>query len=632
MVEIPEYKRDTSKDYLFILKSLNEIPFPIGKNLLIDFLLGEMKNKSIEKNKMFKRNNFGILSHLSKEEIKELIENLIINDLISISNSVFNKFAKVLSISQKGVNELINPKLNSKKISENYTKIETQISKEEIYAFKELENFLSGFNPEQKKAIISPKEKILCIAGAGTGKTSVLTKRIEFLNKMRRVKSEKILAITFTRKAKEEMKKRLELMGVGVFVETFNSFCEKILLKNGGRIYGRRVRVATFQDKMVAILRALDNFGENIQKAINKYFSESQKKNKNLYQLQNLFVSDCFEVFEYFKSTKKSFEEFKKSFSREKNPNLELILKITEFLEKHMFENGLRTYSDQINDVLTFFKMYPKFIPQFDHILVDEFQDVNSEQVELLDLLNSKNFFCVGDPRQSIFGWRGSKVKYILNFQKKYFGCEIITLKKNYRSNNHLVKLMNLSIKKMKLPDLETTIKGKKFLKLCKFSNENLEFNFIKEKILSSKISREEIFVLSRTNKKLLEFSKILSKEGIPHSIKEEGSQKFLRKKGEIVLSTIHSIKGLEAELVFLMGCTNNNFPCKSGDHPIIEKIKMYEYDKEEEELRLFYVAISRAKNKLYLTYSGKNHTYFINKEMKKELIEENFYCNDNPK
>jgi superfamily I DNA/RNA helicase len=552
---------------------------------------------------------------LEKEKVLEITENLIVNNMIDVSGSVFNKFAKVLSLSIKGKKELIDPSLNSKKISEKYEEVETKISDLEIKAFKELEEFLKGYNQEQKKAIINPKEKILCIAGAGSGKTTVLTKRIQFLNKMKKVRGEKILAITFTRKAKEEMQKRLEELGIKAVVETFNSFCEKILLKNGGKIYGKRVRVANYQDKMFAILRALDYQDLNIEQAIERYFSSNQKRNKSTYQLQNMFVNDCFSVFEYFKITKKPLDEFK--FEKD-YANSKMIFEIVKFLDKYMVNAGLRTYADQINDVLNFFKMYPKKIPEFEHVLVDEFQDVNSNQVELLDLLNPKNLFCVGDPRQSIFGWRGSDVNYILDFQNKYPDSEIINLKKNYRSNKYLVEFMNHSIKPMKMPDLEYEFGGKKEIKLQNFSSEEEEFEFILNELMQIDLPFEEIFVLARTNKQLSDFSELLKKKRIKHILKNDEKRDQEIKKGHVTLSTIHAIKGLEAELVFVIGCTNNNFPCKSSDHPVIENLKMYEYDREEEERRLFYVAISRAKNKLYLSYTGKNHTYFINEEMKK--------------
>ena len=107
-------------------------------------------------------------------------------------------------------------------------------------------------------SIISNKENILCVAGAGSGKTSVLTKRIEFLVKYGGVNPEKILAITFTRKARQEMAERLLKLGISqVKVETFNSFCEKILRKYGGMIYGRFMRVMNYGDKALAIISGL---------------------------------------------------------------------------------------------------------------------------------------------------------------------------------------------------------------------------------------------------------------------------------------------------------------------------------------------------------------------------------------
>lgn len=619
MVEIPEYKRDDSLDYLNILKSLNEIPFPVGKNLLVDFLIGG-NNPSIDKNNMDEFNNFGILDYLEREKVLGLVDNLIINNMIDVSSSVFNKFAKVLTISVKGKEELIEPTLNKKKISNKYSEVEIEISDNEIQEFKELSQFLEGFNLPQKKSIVSNKEKILCIAGAGTGKTTVLTKRIQFLNKYKKVKGEKILAITFTRKAKEEMIRRLEELDVkGVIVETFNSFCEKILLKNGGRVYGRRVRVAGYQDKMLGILRALDSINLDIQKAIEKYFSFNQRRNKTSYQLQNLFMNDCFSVLEYFKSSKKSFDNFVDGVLGEDTENAKMIFHIVKFLDKHMTTNGLRTYADQINDTISFFKIYKKHILDFEHILVDEFQDVNSNQVELLDLLNPKNLFCVGDPRQSIFGWRGSNVNYILDFRKKYTDSLIINLKKNYRSCEHIVKFMNKSIESMKMPHLEHDFTGEKEIKIGNFSTEEEEFVFVIKEILESNLNREEIFVLARTNRQLLDFAELLKGKGIKYILKNEQTKDIEAKKGEITLSTIHAIKGLEAELVFVIGCNNINFPCKSSEHPVIEYIKMYEYDREEEERRLFYVAISRAKNKLYLTHT-KKRTYFIGEEMFREI------------
>ena len=616
MVEIPEYKRDESKDLKFILESLNEIPFPVGKKLLIDFLKGNSENNSIVKNKLNDFEKFGVLNYLPEGRIIELIENLIYKNFIKSLPSVFNRDSKGLKISGEGKNELIAPAESKKNFED------IKISNEEIKFFDELGGFLKNFNEEQKKVIISQNEKILCIAGAGSGKTTILTKRIEFLAKYKRIHSEKILAMTFTRKAKEEMEKRLRDSGVRAVVETFNSFCEKILIKNERKIYKRKMKVANFQDKMVAVLRALDDMGLTIHEAVKEYFNEGEKISRNFYELQNLFVSDCFEVFDSFKVSKLSINEFKEKYFKEGGIISKIMLNMIIFLERYFTSFGLRTYTDQIGDILSFFRMNPKFVPEFEDILVDEFQDVNHEQIELLEVLNPKNLFCVGDPRQSIFGWRGSKISYILDFKEKYPDSKILYLKKNYRSPEEIVKFMNISIKDMKLPDLEANYNGKGKIRIDKFKNEKEEFEFVKEKILESGAPRKEIFVLARTNRQIQDLSVFLKKHRINHILKNETAREAYAKEGEVTLSTIHSAKGLESEIVFIIGCTNSNFPSRYSEHPIIEKIKIYNYNKTEEERRLFYVAISRAKKEIYITYSGKKHTHFIDEEMKR-LAEE---------
>ena len=611
MTEIPEYSRDSSKDYLRILEALNKIPFPVGKILLCDFLKGDESNKSIEKNELYNIDNFGSLNFLTKEEIISLIENVLYNKLVEIESSTFNQFVRVLELTEKGKKELIFPVHNEKKLE--IAKEETEeFNERELQAFKELNEFLQGFNMNQKRAIIDSSNKILCIAGAGAGKTTVLTKRIEFLNKYKKIRGDDILAITFTRKAREEMQKRLEKIGVRTNVETFNSFCEKILLKNGGKIYGKKVRLAGYHEKMLLFLSALDYIGLDLQKAVDRYFNANQKKNKTFQQLQNILMNDCFSVLDYLKIKERNLTEIKSEF--QDKSDYKMIYEIVNFLKKQMEIQGLRTYADQIQDTISFFKKYPKQIPKFQHILVDEYQDVNSSQVEILELLNPENIFAVGDPRQAIFGWRGADIRFILDFKKEHESAKIIHLTKNYRSNEHIVSLMNKTISNMKMPNLESNFKGEKFIELKKFDNEEAELEFISASVKNINTPLREVFILARTNRQLEELAKIFKREGIPYILKTEETPD-IESKGELTLATIHSIKGLEAEVVFLIGTNAINFPCKASEHPVIEEIKMYDYDKEEEERRLFYVAISRAKNKLILTYSGKRPTYFLNEK-----------------
>jgi ATP-dependent exoDNAse (exonuclease V) beta subunit len=195
----------------------------------------------------------------------------------------------------------------------------------------------------------------------------------------------------------------------------------------------------------------------------------------------------------------------------------------------------------------------------------------------------------------------------------------------NYRSAPAIVNLINESIKDMKLSDLKSSIESKSDIRLLQFNNEDAEFEFVIQKIISTNISRKEIFVLARTNRQLIELSKLLHIRRISHVIRSDELRKPVEVKDQdITLATIHAIKGLEAEMVFVIGCTHINFPCKGTEHPVVEMIKLEEYDKEEEEKRLFYVAMSRAKNTLYLTYTGSKHTSYINDQMKTMLSNKN--------
>jgi superfamily I DNA/RNA helicase len=624
-IKIDKHKKPEGMnlDYLFVLKAIQEIPFGVGRNLLIDFLQGKRSNKSVVRNMLHLKKNFGSLAY-EKEEIFGLIDNLLLNDLIGLKSVNTNRLWKVLKLTTKGRQEIENPSLYKRKLAFNFKDIKTEITDEDRLQFKKFEEFLSKFNDEQKKSIICTNKHVLCIAGAGSGKTTVLTKRVEFLVKNHLIDPKKILAITFTRKARQEMIKRLSKAENldQIMVETFNSFCEKTLRTHNNFLYDKPIRVVTYKDKILMINKALSKLNTNIQNAINVYFSDSQIKGKTDEQLANIFRNDCFFIRDYFKfKNRKVVESSFETSKAEHKKSVKLVIGVCNYIEAHMKRYGLRDFSDQLMDTIRLFENYPELIPEFDHILIDEYQDVNSTQVHLVDLLLPENLFCVGDPRQSIYGWRGSDIRYILNFEDKYPDCDIITLTKNYRSTKHIVDLINNSIKNMRLADLHSSLDGKKDIHLLKFESENEEYDFVLQKILESDVSRSEIFVLARTNRQLNEFSELLKKKDIGHVIRSDEVRRSVdARKDDATLATIHGIKGLEAETVFVVGCNGVNFPCKGSEHPIIEMIKVEEYDKEEEERRLFYVAMSRAKNSLYLTYYGKKHTYFITKTMKKMI------------
>ena len=603
-------------DYLKILKSLNEIPFPIGKTTLIDFLTGDSTNASVSKNKLTRKINFNSLK-LSKDQTREMIDDLIKQRFIEVTGTLSNPFIKLLSLTSKGSTELINPQYYNKKKKEAPVLTKFDISTEEIYEFQEFDKFLENFNENQKKAIISKNEKIMCIAGAGSGKTAVLTKRIEFLVKHRGVDPSKILAITFTRKARQEMRNRLQEFGISTNVETFNSLGEHILNKYENEIYGRPIRLISTADKITMVKEALESQKKTLSQAVEEYFTPQQRANKTPERLMWTFINDCFTIIDYFKSKNTPIPDFSKDADTKHYLIALMVHRTCSYIKIYMETEGLRDFSDQVIDSLNFLKRNPDKIPRFEHILVDEYQDLNSMQVDFIKLLNAPNIFGVGDPRQSIFGWRGSEIAHITNFSKEYPESEVVPLIMNYRSTKRIVELINSSIKHLNFPDLVANKESKlNEIAIEKFETEMDEILDVLQKVLESKAERHEIFILARTNRQLLEISKIMKNMQIPHLLKtEDENTQINAKEGEVTLATIHSIKGLQAKETFVIGCNVQNFPCKASDHPIIEMIKMENYDKDEEEKRLFYVAISRAKEKLYLSYSGTK-TDFITDEM----------------
>lgn len=609
-------------DYIKVLRAIDCMPFNVGKNLLMDFLQGKTESESIKRNRLYKKDLFGFFQLYTRQELEDTIENLIHNNLLEYMQLKDNKFMKVIELTEKGKEEIVNPVLYKKKLSNNFIINKTEITDNDKAMFEAFDFFLKIYNDEQKKAIISNKNNILCIAGAGSGKTTVLTKKIEFLTTFKSFNPSKILAITFTRKARTEMVVRLSKSQYcnGVAVETFNSFCEKIVKQHNDLIYNRPTRVLSYGEKIKIFKAALKGNNIDANLAIEQYFSFGHKRGKTNEELIKMLMNDCYSILELYKMNNIEIEKLRnyiKEGDISNQKNIEMVYKICKFIDSFMKKFGLRDYSDQLNHCIKFFKEHPEFIPRFEHILVDEYQDVNSVQIELIDILNPQNLFCVGDPRQSIFGWRGSKIKYILNFEEKYPDCEIITLSTNYRSSKQIVELINKSLENLRLPELKHYSKFDAHINILNFDSEDQEMESVIMKIIELEVPRNQIFVLARTNKIVSELSQRMKLKGIKHLIRtEELNRNEEAAIDEVTLATIHSIKGLEADTVFVIGCTGFNFPCKASDHPIIDIVKVDDYDKEEEERRLFYVALSRAKKRLYLTYTGKNHTRFINERM----------------
>lgn len=268
-------------------------------------------------------------------------------------------------------------------------------------------------------------------------------------------------------------------------------------------------------------------------------------------------------------------------------------------------------FNDMISRTISLFQNHKeiaeKFKKQYRYILVDEFQDVNNLQVELIKLLlTPKNqLFCVGDDWQSIYGFRGSNVDFIINFKKYFRNAEIIKLNMNYRSTENIVGASNEVIKYNKFKvekELRSFKKSNSKIHIYSGKDEDDNLNFVVEqvKMLQQQrhYTRDDILFLYRRSKMYYPYFERFKAEGI-----------FVSGK------TIHGAKGLEAKAVFIIGLTEGygGFPDIWMEDRIYQVIKPSKHDLLlEEERRLFYVAITRAQEDLYLITEKGNESSFL--------------------
>ena len=294
-------------------------------------------------------------------------------------------------------------------------------------------DFIENLNEEQRNAVMAENGPVLVIAGAGSGKTRVLTSRIAYLIQEKNIHPGEIMALTFTNKAANEMQSRIsKLIGqdiYGLWVGTFHRICLRILRMEGEAI-GLDRDFVIYDDadqrsliKTIMKQRGID--GDEITPATALHII------LYVYLFKNKMLSP--EAFEETALTAKEEPVAEIYASYEKNLKANNALDFDDLL---LYAVELFT---QCHDVLT------RYRDRFQYILVDEYQDTNEAQYCLLRLLAGKqgNLFVVGDPDQSIYAFRGAKIENILNFQEDYSDAQIYRLEKNYRSTCQILRVAN---------------------------------------------------------------------------------------------------------------------------------------------------------------------------------------------
>ena len=314
---------------------------------------------------------------------------------------------------------------------------------------------LQKLNSEQLQAVTQKKGPILIIAGAGTGKTTVITTRIAWLIQEKLAKPEEILALTFTEKAAEEMETRVDqLMPYGYFdlwISTFHAFCDRIFHTDGLEIgLSTDYKLLTQTDQWILMRENLDKFVLNYYKPLGNPSKFIQALITHFSRLKDENIKPQ-KYLEYAESLAENFDSKmdKEKLIGEKQKIIEVANAFHAY-QNLLLENNFLDFGDLINYTLELFQKRPlvleKFQKQFKYILVDEFQDTNWAQYELVKILaldknKPVNLTVVADDDQAIYRFRGASTSNVLNFIKDFPQARIITLKENYRSKQNILDL-----------------------------------------------------------------------------------------------------------------------------------------------------------------------------------------------
>ena len=367
---------------------------------------------------------------------------------------------------------------------------------------------LSKLNKQQEIAVKHIDGPMLVLAGAGSGKTKVLTSRIAYLIE-NGVRIENILAITFTNKAAKEMKDRvINLIGMdakSIQISTFHSLGLRIIKENYAKLgYKSNFVILDSDDTLTVIKKIMKELNLNP-----KFYNARDIRNK-ISSAKNEMMSPK--------------EYAKVEFDRN-------IISVYESYNSKLLINNSVDFDDLLILPIKLFKMYPDVLryyqDKYKYVLIDEYQDTNEAQYIFTKMLcnNHKNIFVVGDNDQAIYAFRGANYKNILNFEKDYPNAKVILLEENYRSTQNILDAANSVIKHNKMRKdknlwCNNDIGSK--VKYIKTDTDKEECEYVAEKIKElhdNNVSYEDIAILYRTNAQSRLIEEEMLKKGIPYRI-----------------------------------------------------------------------------------------------------------------
>ena len=363
----------------------------------------------------------------------------------------------------------------------------------EAAADRRIDDLLEGLNPPQREAVTHDAGPLLVLAGAGSGKTRVLTHRIAYLIRTGQARADEILAITFTNKAAQEMRERVELL-VGrqtraMWVMTFHSACARMLRADAHRLgYTRQFTIYDAADQRRLIKKCLDELDIDAKRftprAMQAQISDAKNKLRSHDEYRKLVGS-------YFEQT---------------------VVDVYEEYERQLHRANAMDFDDllvrAVNLLELFQEVRDRYAAAFRWILVDEYQDTNHAQYRWLQLLSSehRNLMVVGDDDQSVYGFRGADIRNILDFEDFFVDAHVVKLEQNYRSTQTILSAANAVVSNnrgRKSKALWTDLGDGDKIKVRECDDEHAEARFVTaeiERLVDEGVSRSEIAVFYRTN------------------------------------------------------------------------------------------------------------------------------------
>ena len=385
------------------------------------------------------------------------------------------------------------------------------------------QELLAGLNPKQKEAVLHTEGPLLIMAGAGSGKTRVLTHRIAYLIEEKNVNPWNILAITFTNKAAREMKERVNgILGQGgedVWVSTFHSMCVRILRRDVDAIgYDRNFTILDGSDQLTLMKRILKDLNIDPKKYDPRSILGSISNAKNELLTPETYAERQGSFFE--EIVARCYDAYQKALRNNQSMDFD-----------DLIMNTIRLFEENEN-VLTYYQN------KFHYLHVDEYQDTNHAQYTLVNMLAARfrNLCVVGDADQSIYGWRGADMQNILDFEKDYNDAVVILLEQNYRSTKSILDAANQVIKNnsnRRDKNLWTDNQAGDQITYYRADSERDEAQFIvsriKEEIQANNRSYNDFAVLYRTNAQSRVIEDTLVKSNVPYTM--VGGHKFYDRK-----------------------------------------------------------------------------------------------------